>query len=79
MWALLSLPFVLSAVRAASIGAEASTSTSNGSTVDMVAAGWYAGYHSNDFPVANFSWEKYTHVTYAFGYVSVIETRGLLR
>ncbi|KAK7692166.1 hypothetical protein QCA50_003787 [Cerrena zonata] len=66
MWSLLSLPFVISAVRAAGIAAEATISTSNGSTVDMVSAAWYAGWHSKDFPVANVSWEKYTHVTYSF-------------
>ncbi|KAI0076134.1 chitinase [Panus rudis PR-1116 ss-1] len=32
----------------------------------MVAAAWYAGWHAQDFPVANVSWDKYTHMTYSF-------------
>jgi hypothetical protein len=31
-----------------------------------VAATWYAGWHANDFPPENLSWEKYNRVTYAF-------------
>jgi len=35
-------------------------------TVEMVATTWYAGWHGTDFPLVNMSWDKYTHVTYAF-------------
>ncbi|OBZ70754.1 Chitinase A1 [Grifola frondosa] len=35
-------------------------------TVDMVSAAWYAGWHAEDFPLANVSWDKYTHMTYSF-------------
>lgn len=35
-------------------------------TVELVAATWYAGWHADVFPLANVSWEKYTHVTYSF-------------
>ncbi|KAL0570536.1 hypothetical protein V5O48_011418 [Marasmius crinis-equi] len=31
-----------------------------------VAMAWYAGWHAADFPVSDVSWEKYTHMTYAF-------------
>ncbi|KAI0317778.1 chitinase [Amylostereum chailletii] len=33
---------------------------------DLVAATWYAGWHSDDFPLSSVSWDKYTHITYAF-------------
>lgn len=35
-------------------------------SVDLVAATWYAGWHAELFPLANVSWEKYTHITYSF-------------
>lgn len=35
---------------------------------ELVASTWYAGWHATDFPLSNVSWDKYTHVTYAFGY-----------
>ncbi|KAJ8077992.1 hypothetical protein AAF712_005605 [Marasmius tenuissimus] len=31
-----------------------------------VAMAWYAGWHATDFPLSSVSWEKYTHMTYAF-------------
>ncbi|KAG5654588.1 hypothetical protein H0H81_011563 [Sphagnurus paluster] len=31
-----------------------------------VAAAWYAGWHSDGFPLEQVSWAKYTHLTYAF-------------
>lgn len=31
-----------------------------------VAAAWYAGWHSTEFPLSKISWSKYTHLTYAF-------------
>ena len=33
---------------------------------DLVAASWYAGWHSADVPLSGVSWDKYTHMTYAF-------------
>ncbi|KAH8107690.1 chitinase [Cristinia sonorae] len=47
--------------RAASVDASA-----NVQTVDMVSAAWYAGWHSQNFTLANVTWEKYTHMTYSF-------------
>lgn len=35
-------------------------------SVGLVAATWYAGWHAELFPLANVSWEKYTHITYSF-------------
>ncbi|CAL1706107.1 unnamed protein product [Somion occarium] len=69
MWAFLPLSFfAISAVRATTISADAtiSVSGSTNATVNMVAAAWYAGWHSEDLPVANVSWEKYTHMTFSF-------------
>jgi chitinase len=34
--------------------------------VEFVATAWYAGWHAQDFPLANVSWDKYTEMTYAF-------------
>ena len=31
-----------------------------------VAMAWYAGWHATDFPLSSVSWEKYTHMAYAF-------------
>jgi hypothetical protein len=31
----------------------------------QVAAAWYAGWHSSDFPLQDLSWKKYTMVFYA--------------
>ncbi|TFY68804.1 hypothetical protein EVJ58_g790 [Rhodofomes roseus] len=44
---------------------DASTDSAN-STVDMVAAAWYTGWHSEDFTLNNVSWDKYTHLIYSF-------------
>ncbi|KAI0053357.1 glycoside hydrolase family 18 protein [Auriscalpium vulgare] len=38
-----------------------------------VAASWYANWHADDVPLANISWSKYTHMTYAFAVTSVTE------
>lgn len=43
-----------------------SSNSSSSSQSSRVAAGWYAGYHSTDFPLADVSWSKYTHLTYSF-------------
>ncbi|KAI0661423.1 chitinase [Cubamyces menziesii] len=40
--------------------------TSTQSSGSRVAAAWYAGYHSSDFPLSSVSWNKYTHLTYSF-------------
>ncbi|KAI0000659.1 chitinase [Russula compacta] len=32
----------------------------------VIASSWYAGWHSEDFPISNISWNKYTSVIYAF-------------
>lgn len=45
---------------------ETSTAANETDTVEMVATTWYAGWHGADFPLANVSWDKYTHVTYSF-------------
>ncbi|TFY66433.1 hypothetical protein EVG20_g4659 [Dentipellis fragilis] len=37
---------------------------------DLVAASWYAGWHSDDVPLANVSWNKYTHMIYSFALTS---------
>jgi len=33
---------------------------------DKVAAAWWAGWHSDLLPLDKVSWNKYTHMTYAF-------------
>ncbi|TFY54353.1 hypothetical protein EVJ58_g8915, partial [Rhodofomes roseus] len=47
---------------------DASTDPANStnSTVDMVVAAWYTGWHSEDFTLNNVSWDKYTHLIYSF-------------
>lgn len=37
-----------------------------GQEVEMVAAAWYTGWHAQDFTLDDVSWDKYTHMTYAF-------------
>ncbi|OCH91678.1 glycoside hydrolase [Obba rivulosa] len=44
----------------------ASPNTTTNATIDMVSASWYAGWHAQDFPLSNVSWDKYTHLTYSF-------------
>jgi chitinase len=39
------------------------------SSAKPVAATWYAGWHSTEFPLDKLSWSKYTHVTYSFAWV----------
>ncbi|KAI9452735.1 glycoside hydrolase family 18 protein [Russula earlei] len=41
-------------------------STNNSISKQVVAATWYAGWHSSDFPLQDLSWNKYTTVIYAF-------------
>ncbi|EJD03467.1 chitinase [Fomitiporia mediterranea MF3/22] len=33
---------------------------------DIVSSAWYTGWHAEYFPLDNVSWDKYTHLTYAF-------------
>ncbi|KAI0287685.1 glycoside hydrolase superfamily [Russula brevipes] len=40
---------------------------SHGSPRDIVAAAWYASWHSSDFTLEDVSWSKYSAVIYAFG------------
>lgn len=37
------------------------------SKAEMVAASWYAGWNVDSLGVDAVAWDKYTHVTYAFG------------
>ena len=32
----------------------------------FVSSTWYTGWHATDFPLSNVSWDKYTHIKYAF-------------
>jgi chitinase len=46
----------------------------NASSVDMVAATWFAGWHAfpgvtPQFAVSNVSWDKYTSVIYSFAII----------
>jgi len=39
-----------------------------------VAAAWYAGWHADSgYPLSKVSWSKYTHLTYAFACVWIID------
>ena len=49
------------------------------STVEMVSTAWYAGWHATDFTLSNVSWDKYTQMTYAFGYVFTADFLLLMR
>ena len=37
----------------------------------MVASAYYAGWRANNFTLDDVSWDKYTHLYYAFEYVSL--------
>ncbi len=43
-----------------------SPSAGNGSYVDVVATGWYAGWLGSQLPPSQIPWEKYTALTFAF-------------
>lgn len=43
-----------------------STAPASPSSSSVVSAAWYAGWHSDDFPLDSVSWDKYTHLTYSF-------------
>ena len=45
---------------------DVSTTNSTNATVDMVAAAYFAGWHADNFTLDDVSWEKYTHMIYAF-------------
>ncbi|KAH9940359.1 chitinase [Epithele typhae] len=57
---LFSLPALVLAARSRTC----KPTKSNGSS--LVSAAWYAGWHSDDFPLSSVSWDKYTHMTYSF-------------
>ncbi|KZT71670.1 glycoside hydrolase family 18 protein [Daedalea quercina L-15889] len=51
------------------VARDASTDSSNSTnttTVDMVSAAWYTGWHNESLPLNNVSWDKYTHLIYSF-------------
>ncbi|TCD64825.1 hypothetical protein EIP91_003572 [Steccherinum ochraceum] len=63
------LALSLAGARAATVSGSAdvnATAGASGSSVDMVSAAWYTGWHSDNFTLANVSWDKYTHMTYSF-------------
>ncbi|KAL5514322.1 hypothetical protein ACEPAG_2410 [Sanghuangporus baumii] len=43
-----------------------SSNNTDGGNSSLIAATWYAGWDSDDYPLSNVSWEKYTHVIYSF-------------
>jgi GH18 family chitinase len=53
-------------LRHRSLSNRLSTKSDARSGSNPVAAAWYAGRHSTDFPLKDISWSKYTHVFYAF-------------
>ncbi|OCB89110.1 glycoside hydrolase [Sanghuangporus baumii] len=61
---------VSSSSSASADSAEPSSSANNGtgtnSNSSLIAATWYAGWNSDDYPLSDVSWEKYTHVIYSF-------------
>ncbi|KAM6494204.1 glycoside hydrolase family 18 protein [Amanita muscaria] len=58
------LPFCYILWSVASCVAGAFTAGTNDSP--FVSTAWYTGWHYNDVPLANVSWSKYTHMSYAF-------------
>lgn len=60
---------MLSALPALSLVVFAVAASAEVTLVDPVAATWFAGWHGDEFPLSQLSWNKYTHVTYAFAYV----------
>lgn len=62
---------LLCALSGAAVATELETrGAEKSSSVEMVAAAWYAGWHASDFTLDDVSWEKYTLMTYAFASVS---------
>ncbi|KAH9948621.1 chitinase [Amylocystis lapponica] len=69
MLSLLSFTLLaLSASRASAhaFARDAPAANLTNSTVEMVAAAWYTGWHAENFTLANVTWDKYTHMTYSF-------------
>lgn len=59
--------FIIPAVLAIPSTTATDATASSNTTVEMVSAAWFAGWHATEgFAVANVSWEKYTHMTYSF-------------
>ncbi|KAF8510380.1 glycoside hydrolase family 18 protein [Gautieria morchelliformis] len=53
--------------RDAALSAPSSSPTTPGGVPAFVASTWFAGWHANSgFAVSDISWNKYTHITYAF-------------
>ena len=73
--ALLALPFV--SAKPASFTRTCSNH-GKGSKTPLVSAAWYAGWHSDDFPLDAVSWNKYTHMTYSFASVFYFPGRVIL-
>ncbi|KAL5528009.1 hypothetical protein ACEPAF_7145 [Sanghuangporus sanghuang] len=46
--------------------ARGDSSSGDGAEVEMVASTWFAGWHAQNFTLDDVSWDKYTHLTYAF-------------
>ena len=59
-------------------GAHAVTNETGHRTVEQVSAAWYAGWHSDDFPLSAVSWDKYTQLTYSFAFVFFCSKNYLL-
>lgn len=61
---------LVSASPSSSADSAAPSSTGNGTGTDidsgLIAATWYAGWNSDDFPLSEVSWGKYSHVIYSF-------------
>jgi len=51
---------------------QATTTTTATATLEstgIVSSAWWAGWHAPAFPLSRVSWNKYTHMQYAFAWV----------
>lgn len=42
-------------------------------SLSPVSMSWFAGYHTDDYPISKVKWHKYTHVSYTFACASICQ------
>ncbi|KAH6914418.1 endochitinase [Coprinopsis sp. MPI-PUGE-AT-0042] len=74
----MQLPLFLLSLTCSALAVQEQRLSARAPSANPIAASWYAGWHIEDFPLAQVSWDKYTHLTYSFAVTTASAPFALL-